>query len=386
MNLRSQRLPGGLPVSILLGCRGPRGLHTEQRESRLAEPQYRACYLLSLSFLNQKTRGNTVIISKSDVTLASSHQLDVSSLSIARLWQDESRSPVSFDQLLKRQQQAAPAQLLQIDAAPGAGRAAKSSDNPFQVILEMLLGITGGPDARVASDGVASGPTQLRAGGLQVMELTQTSESESCSFAASGNICLADGSARHFDVGYRVDRSEQSSHLGVAEFKDPLVLDFRESTTRMSLSGVDFDIDSDGKSERLRLPVGNSAILFDDRNHNDKADDGSELFGPQTGNGFAELAKLDGDGNGWIDGGDAAYADLKLWQIADDGKSVVRSLANAGIGALSIANVETPFAVKENGETVAQVGASGVWLGEQGGSGVVRQINFGAVRKSAPAS
>jgi hypothetical protein len=34
---------------------------------------------------------------------------------------------------------------------------------------------------------------------------------------------------------------------------------------------------------------------------------GAELFGARSGDGFAELAALDGDGNGWIDEGDAAW-------------------------------------------------------------------------------
>jgi len=84
---------------------------------------------------------------------------------------------------------------------------------------------------------------------------------------------------------------------------------------------------------------------------------------------------LDADGNGWIDSGDTAYADLRLWQLADDGTSSVESLIDAGIGALATASAETPFTIKENGEAVAQVRASSVWLGEHSGAGIVRQID-----------
>ena len=338
---------------------------------------YWARYLLRLCFLNQKREGNTVIISKSNLALASKHHLESSNLSIARYWQDASGSPVSFDQALKRLAHAVPAQLLQIETGPTTRAAAKPSNNPFQTIMEMLLGISRSSDASVAAEGNTASPARLSLRGMRLMELTQTSESESCSFAASGNIYLADGSTRQFDVGYRMDRSEQTTRLGVAQFKDPLALDFCEPTTRLGNRGVEFDVDGDGKTEQLRLPVGNSAVLFNDRNHNGRADDGSELFGPQSGNGFSELAKLDADGNGWIDGGDAAYADLKLWRLADDGTSSVESLAAAGIGALATGSAETPFTIKENGEAVAQVRASGVWLGEHSGAGVVRQIDLG---------
>lgn len=318
-----------------------------------------------------------MIISKSNLALASQHHLESSNSSIARYWQDAAGSPVPFDQVLKRQAQAVPAELLQIDTGPATRAVAKASDNPFQTIMEMLLGIQKSPDVAAATDVKALSPGQSPFGGMQLMELTHTSESERCSFAASGNICLADGSTRQFDVGYRMDRSEQSTHLGVAQFKDPLALDFGEPTTRLSKDGVEFDIDGDGQTENLRLPMGNSAVLFNDRNHNGKADDGSELFGPRTGNGFGELAQLDGDSNGWIDSGDVAYADLKLWRLADDGTSGVESLTDAGIGALATASAETPFTIKENGEAVAQVRASSVWLGEHSGAGVVRQIDVG---------
>lgn len=322
-----------------------------------------------------------MIISKSNLALASKHHLETSTASIAKYWRDVSGAPVSFDQALKRQAQAVPAELLQIETGPTARAAAKPSDNPFQTIMEMLFGTQKRPEMAAATEGKTTDPERWSLGGMQLMEYTQTSESESCSFAASGNICLADGGTRQFEVGYRMDRSEQSTHLGVAQFKDPLALDFGEPATRLNKGGVDFDIDVDGQTENLRLPTGNSAVLFNDRNHNGKADDGNELFGPRTGNGFGELAQLDGDGNGWIDGGDAAYADLKLWRLADDGTSGVESLADAGIGALATASAETPFTIKEDGEAVAQVRASSVWLGEHNGAGVVRQIDVGVTRK-----
>ena len=48
-----------------------------------------------------------------------------------------------------------------------------------------------------------------------------------------------------------------------------------------------------------------------DRNGNGKADNGSELFGVASGNGFADLRRLDEDRNGWIDESDAAFDRLQ---------------------------------------------------------------------------
>lgn len=317
-----------------------------------------------------------MIISKSNLALSSEHHLEVNTATVAKFWQDQSESTASFDQVLKRQLQSVPAELLQIEAAPDSQASAKVTDDPFQAIMEMLFGITKAADP-AADSGTPLPSNKFSLGGMQLMQLTHSSESESCSFAATGNVCLADGSTRQFDVGYHMERSEQTTQLGIAQFKDPLALDFGEPKTTLGKNSVDFDIDSDGKTETLRLPTGNSAVLFNDLNHNGRADDGSELFGPRTGKGFGELAMLDGDGNGWIDSGDAAYADLKLWQVADDGSSSVKSLADAKIGALATASEPTPFTLKEHGEAVAQVRASSIWLGEQSGAGIVRQIDVG---------
>jgi hypothetical protein len=113
------------------------------------------------------------------------------------------------------------------------------------------------------------------------------------------------------------------------------------------------------------------------------ADDGSELFGPRTGNGFVELAQLDADGNRWIDAGDAAYADLRLWSVDADGNQRVQTLAEAGIGALATRYEETPYTIKEDGKVLGQMRGSSVWLGEESGAGIVRQIDIATDTQTA---
>ncbi len=320
-----------------------------------------------------------MLITQSNLALTSEHHLQSSTSRLALARSDG--SPNSFAHLFERELQAVPAELLQVEAPAAAAQtsaaATESQDNPFQAILEMLFGLPHAPNPAAAAvpDGAASSPEAAAPHTMQFWQLSHSSETESCTFAASGNICLADGSTRQFDVGYRMDRSEESTQIGLAQFKDPLVLDFGEVKNNLARHGIEFDLDSDGKTENLCLPTNNSAVLFCDRNHNGRADNGSELFGPRTGNGFGELAELDGDGNGWIDGGDAAFADLMLWQPADDDAGSVRSLAAAGIGALATANAETPFTLKEDGATLGQVRSSSVWLGEHSGAGIVRQID-----------
>jgi len=333
-----------------------------------------------------------MLIGKSNLALSATHELQTSSLTQLRVDEGPPQAG-SFGRLLERQLQATPAELLALDAPANADQAAaQRSNGAFQAIMELLFGLPHTPSATPLLDAATPAATASDAtavqdfspGDARSLRLVQTSSSERCTFAASGNVCLADGSQRQFNVGYQMERSEQTTDLRIGgAFRDPLVVDMGAPDN--TLGNVAFDLDSDGQKENVRLPAGgSSAVLFDDRNHNGIADNGSELFGPQSGNGFADLAQLDRDGNGWIDEGDAAFADLKLWHLDSDGKSSVESLAAAGIGALATASAATPFTLKENGTEVGQMRASSVWLGEHSGAGTVRQIDVASVPSPAP--
>lgn len=330
-----------------------------------------------------------MLIAKSNLELSSKHELETASSRLLRLVEPP-RGEASFAKRLDAALNAAPPEILTVgtaDTTQSEVQSAKKNKDPFDTIMQMLFGLPAAADADAVSEEASAGNRpeggRMRAAlpGMRVMELVHTSETESCTFSASGNICLADGSTRQFDVGYHMERSEESTRLTTGVFRDPLVLDFGEPGTKLNEQSVDFDLDSDGKVESMRMPAGHSAMLFHDINGNGIADNGSELFGPATGNGFGELAKLDSDGNGWIDEGDAAYDDLMLWHFSDDGQSRYESLEDAEIGALATLSAETPFTLKEDGEAVGQVRASGVWLGEHSGAGIIRQIDVATTPK-----
>jgi hypothetical protein len=81
-------------------------------------------------------------------------------------------------------------------------------------------------------------------------------------------------------------------------------------------------------------------ILSVDSNNNGVIDNGLELFGSPTEDGFAILEKLDTNGDGKIDAQDNDFTKLKIWRdLNQNGVSdpdELQSLASAGIVSMSL--------------------------------------------------
>lgn len=210
-------------------------------------------------------------------------------------------------------------------------------------------------------------------------------EAETTRFSAQGTIRTADGREIGFTLELEMTRhyreeTSVSLRAGDAVRKDPLVVNFGGTAARLAAGAerrFSFDLDGDGSAERLPLFASGSGYLALDRDANGRIDSGRELFGPGTGNGFAELARLDADGNGWIDAGDADFGRLAVWTPAAEGAGELRALADLGIGALGLAQVATPFALRggDNAD-LGVVKASGVYLTEAGQAGSLQEIDL----------
>ncbi|SDG85223.1 hypothetical protein [Propionivibrio dicarboxylicus] len=208
-------------------------------------------------------------------------------------------------------------------------------------------------------------------------------EVEQTSFNASGSIRTADGQTLQFSLSLdmsRVYHEESSTHIQIgnaARTQDPLVLNFAGTAAQLSSQRFQFDLNADGQNESINFAGPGSGFLAIDRNGDGVINNGSELFGAQSGKGFADLAILDADHNGWIDENDPAYEQLRVWTKDANGNDQLGTLKQAGVGALNLANTATPFALKDaNNELLGQIVSSGVFLNENGSVGTIQQVDL----------
>lgn len=234
-----------------------------------------------------------------------------------------------------------------------------------------------------ASSGDQPAPPPRAGFGVEYDKVVSYSESEQTSMQAAGIIKTSDGKEIQFSLNLVMQRqySETSStsvRLGDATRKtDPLVINFNGTAAQLSEQRFAFDLNSDGISEQINSPLSGSGFLALDLNSDGKINNGSELFGPSTGNGFGELAKYDGDGNGWIDESDAIFKQLKVWTGSGTESSKLGSLASLGIGAISLHAIDTPFDIKTaSNQLLGSVRATSVYLNESDSAGSVQQIDL----------
>lgn len=207
-------------------------------------------------------------------------------------------------------------------------------------------------------------------------------EYENTTFTGTGIAITADGREITFGVdlemsrGFtaRYDALEHSSYI----LTDPLVINLKEGYTSLSDKKYLFDLDSDGDMEEMSFTDGNSGFLALDKNSDGIINDGSELFGTQSGDGFADLAKYDEDGNGWIDEADSVFKDLRVWTKDEDGNDKLVNLLEADVGAIYLGSADTEFSLKETGtnNTNGVIRKTGVFLKESGGVGTVAHVDI----------
>ncbi|HET7776281.1 MAG TPA: hypothetical protein VFK74_07935 [Azospira sp.] len=212
-------------------------------------------------------------------------------------------------------------------------------------------------------------------------------EKESTTVCASGSVRTADGRCIDFNLDVAMSREFEAEYHSQESgsqvvLTDPLVLNFNGKAAELSDARFDFDLDADGKRESVAGLGKGSAFLALDRNSDGVINDGKELFGAQSGNGFADLKAYDTDGNNWIDEADAVYSQLRLWQPGEgsgegQGGARLQNLKEAGVGALWLGSADSQFSLKDDANQLqAQVRRTGVWLAENGQAGSMQQVDL----------
>jgi hypothetical protein len=236
------------------------------------------------------------------------------------------------------------------------------------------------PAAPAAPQRAPQAPRRL-GWGFEADVETVDARRERSEFSASGTVRTKDGRTLTVEAKLVLTRDRvdvRTVHIegGDKRLKDPLVLDLGAVSSELPEGTFNFDLDADGTAERVQRIGGGSAFLVDDADGDGRATDGAELFGARSGDGFAELAALDGDRNGWIDEGDAAWQRLRVW-TPDARGGALRTLTEAGVGALAVAQVASAFDLRDGRDTLqGQVRSTGVYLTEAGSLRTMRQLDL----------
>lgn len=207
-------------------------------------------------------------------------------------------------------------------------------------------------------------------------------EQEQMSFQSTGQVQTADGKTIDISMQLNMSRSfisQQSIQIraGDAAKIDPLVINFDAPAAALTERNFQFDLDSDGRSDQISFVQPGSGYLTLDQNGDGLVNNGSELFGPRSGNGFAELAAYDQDNNGWIDEADEVFDQLRIWTRDEQGEQSLFALAEKGIGAIYLGYAQTDFSMRDSfNQENGLLRSTGIFLRENGGTGTVQHVDL----------
>lgn len=202
------------------------------------------------------------------------------------------------------------------------------------------------------------------------------------SFDAEGLITTVDGEQIRFALSLSMQH-EESVHITTSirmhngKKVDPIIINLTDEAAQLSDALFEFDLDADGTTEMIPGLRRGSGFLVLDRNGDGMVNDGTELFGPSTGNGMDELAEHDSDGNGWLDERDEVWTQLYVWTGGAAGDDRLVSLAQAGVGAIYLGSVGAQFQMKNSANRpLGELARMGLYLREDKTVGAMQQIDF----------
>ncbi len=169
----------------------------------------------------------------------------------------------------------------------------------------------------------------------------------------------------------------------ISNIADPIILDLDKNGFAFSSidNGVTFDIDADGKADRIAW-TSDDGILAYDVDGNGLIDNGSEIFTPdfnggKFASGVAALASLDSNGDGKIDASDEAFSKLQIWVDADnDGVSDEGELSSLSGHVASISLTTDQTGGTEDDQTIF---AEGEFTFADGSTGNFVEVGFDTI-------
>jgi len=208
-------------------------------------------------------------------------------------------------------------------------------------------------------------------------------EEEKTSFSTKGTVQTQDGRTIEFNLELTMSRRFEAYYqeqyvFEQPQFRDPLVINLDGNITELSDQKFYFDLDADGEKEYIsKLGAGNGYLALD-KNGDGIINDGSELFGTKSGDGFADLLQYDEDGNGWIDENDSVWKKLQIWTQNEDGENELYRLAQKGVGAICLQKASTNFTLNSNNtyDTNGRIRSTGIFLYENGNVGTMQQLDL----------
>ncbi len=235
----------------------------------------------------------------------------------------------------------------------------------------------------------SNGASQTNAKVLSYSQGALWSEQETTSFSTVGTVRTADGREIKFNVDIGMSREFQQTfqtdlQLAAVSMCDPLVINLDTDVAEFSDQKFYFDLDADGELDEISQLDARSGYLALDKNGDGVINDGSELFGTKSGDGFADLAMYDEDGNGWIDENDPIWSKLKIWCKDENGNDVLYRLADKGVGAICLQKAATDFTLKgATGQTTGAIRSTGVFLYENGNVGTIQHVDVAKYEQGA---
>ncbi len=250
----------------------------------------------------------------------------------------------------------------------------------IQFLLYMLFG------GRPQDDDIALQQASS-SGSPMVTEVTESyqyyrSETEETCFSTNGKVITADGRQIDFNLELSMSRSfteyYEKNVTSLKTFTDPLVINIDSPIADVSDVKIKFDLDCDGEEEEISGLASGSGYLALDNNGDGIINDGSELFGTKSGDGFSDLAKFDSDGNGWIDEADEIFDKLVIACIKEDGTQELVKLKDRDVGAIYTGSANTQFSLNDTAtnEERARIMKTGIFLYESGMMGTIQHLDL----------